>query len=360
MILTPLLSPFAKLRALGEPFIPRNNASDESVADFVRRRAGTAVLETLVGPYVSGIFAGDPNQLSVRSAFPIMAKMEHEHGSIVRAALARMKQQRANAAAANVAADLQVRSGDQSPGRPRRRSFGFRGGNDVLPRALAQHLGTDVRLNAPVKAIWQRGEWMELLVGGNMDTRVVAKSVVIAAPAAAAAELLEPLELRAADALRSFEYPTVVQIAFAYPRTEIGVPLDGFGFLVPRTEGLRILGCVWNSAMFPDRCPENEVLVTVFLGGATDPSVAGQSDEELARQAHDELRGVLKIRDASPHIVAGFRWQEAIPQYNVGHAQKIKVISDCLARLPQVRLCGSYLRGPSVPDCIATSRATLS
>jgi len=365
MILTPLLSPLAKLRALGEPLVGRSDASDESVADFVRRRAGAAVLQNLVGPYVSGIFAGDPNQLSLRSAFPMMAEMEREYGSIIKGALARMRQQRANAAvanvaAANVAADLQVRSGDQSPGRARRRSFGFRGGNDVLPRALAQHMGTDVRLNAPVKALWQRGEWMELLVGGNMDSRVVAKNVVVATPAGAAAELLDALEPHASAALRSFEYPTVVQIAFAYPRTAIGVPLDGFGFLVPRTEGLRILGCVWNSAMFADRCPENEVLVTAFLGGATDSLVAEQSDEELARQAHEELRGVMRISDVAPHIVAGFRWQEAIPQYNVGHAQKIGVIRDCLARLPGVRLCGSYLKGPSVTDCIATSRTALS
>ncbi len=343
MILTPLLSPLAKLRALGEPLVGRSDASDESVADFVRRRAGSAVLKTLVGPYVSGIFAGDPSQLSLRSAFPMMAEMEREHGSIIRGALARIK-----------------KTGDQSPTTPRRRSFGFRGGNDVLPRALAQHLGMDVRLNAPVKALWQRGEWMELLVGGNLDSRVVAKNVVIATPAAAAAELLDALESNASTALRSFDYPTVVQIAFAYPRTAIGVPLDGFGFLVPRTEGLRILGCVWNSAMFADRCPESEVLVTAFLGGATDPSVAGQTDEELARQAHEELRAVLRIGNVAPHIVAGFRWQEAIPQYNVGHAQKIRVIHDCLARLPRVRLCGSYLKGPSVTDCIATSRAALS
>ena len=112
--------------------------------------------------------------------------------------------------------------------------------------------------------------------------------------------------------------------------------------------------------MFPDRCPESEALVTAFFGGATDPSVAEQSDEELARQAHAELRSVMKIREAAPHIVAGFRWQEAIPQYNVGHAQKIRVITDGLARLPQVRLCGSYLKGPSVTDCIATSRAALA
>lgn len=201
---------------------------------------------------------------------------------------------------------------------------------------------------------------MELLVGGNIDTRLVAKKVVIATPAPAAGDLLEPLEEKAAGALHSFEYPTVVQIVFAYPREAIGVPLDGFGFLVPRNQGLKILGCVWNSVMFPDRCPDNQALVTAFLGGATDRSVMSQSDEDLARQAHQDLRRAMKIRDAAPQVVAGFRWHEAIPQYNVGYAQQLHALQTSLARLPHVKLCGSYLKGPSVSDCIATSRAALT
>ena len=294
------------------------------------------MLDRIVAPYVSGIFAGDPETLSMRSAFPAMTQLEQEHGSLLRGVMARRR-----AASAQPAT--------------RRRSFGFRGGNDVLARGLSEHLGPDVRLHSPVTALWQRGAWMEMLVGGKTDARIVAKSVALATPAAATASLLEGLEPKSAAALRELAYPTVVQIALAYPRNSIGVPLDGFGFLAPRKEGLRILGCVWNSVMFPDRCPEEEALVTAFLGGATDSEVASQTDEVLAREAHEDVRKALRIGDVAPHVVAGFRWQEAIPQYNIGHAERLASIDEGLRRLPRVRLCGAYLKSPSVPDCIATA-----
>ncbi len=338
LIATPLLSPLAKLRVVGDLLVEKSTAGDESVASFVTRRAGRAVLENMVAPFVAGIFAGDAAQLSVRSAFPMMAEFEREHGSILRGAMA----QRGGA------------NGAQP--RPRRQSVGFRGGNDMLPRALAARLGSDFTVNAKVEAMWQRGQWMELLVAGHPAQRVIAKTIVIATPARVTADLLDPLEPAAAAALRAIEHPTVVQIAMAYPRDAIGVPLSGFGFLAARREGLSILGCVWNSAMFDDRCPPNEVLVTSFLGGATDPSVAGRTDEELARAVHNDLKRTLKLKDAAPHIVAGFRWQEAIPQYNLGHAERLRTIEAGVARLPNVRLAGNYLSGPSVPDCIKRAR----
>jgi oxygen-dependent protoporphyrinogen oxidase len=332
---TSLLSPAAKLRLLAEPFIGKNTAEDESVAAFVRRRAGGAVLDRLVTPFVSGVYAGDPARLSVRSAFPMMAQLERDDGSIIRGALRHRRAGRAPV---------------------RRQSVGFRGGNDVLPRTLAARLGADFTVNAPVKAVWQRGQWMEMLVGGHGgDERVVARTVVIATAARAAGDLLEPLEPEAARALRAIEYPAVVQIALAYPKAAVGIETDGFGFLAARGSDLAILGCVWNSAMFPDRCPSDEVLVTAFLAGARNPTVAGQTDEALARAAHADVAKVMRIQ-AAPTVVSGFRWQEAIPQYNLGHAERLRTIEAGLARLPNVRLCGNYLRGPSVPECLALAR----
>lgn len=329
-----LLSLSAKVRLLNEPFIAASDADDESVAAFVRRRAGDEVLHSVVAPFVSGTFAGDASKLSMRSAFPAVAELERQHGSVLRGAFAKMKASRKNGSS------------------PRRPSVGFRGGNDALPKVVAHRLGTDCRVNSPVKALWQRGQWWEILIGGSPEQRVVAKSVVLATPAPVTAELLAPLDAQLAKQLRGVEYPTVVQIAMAYPRDGIGVPLDGFGFLASRHERLKILGCVWNSVMFPDRCPKEEVLVTAFMGGATDRSVASQSDDELARLAHQDLTRVMKIKDTLPHIVAGFRWQEAIPQYNVGHANRMRIVDEGMARLPRVHLCGNYLRGPSVADCI--------
>ncbi|MDQ6766347.1 MAG: protoporphyrinogen oxidase [Candidatus Eremiobacteraeota bacterium] len=340
---TPLLSAFAKLRILGEPLAGASTVEDESVAAFTRRRAGSEVLDALVGPFVSGIFAGDPEKLSLRSAFPSMATLEREHGSILRGA-ARMK----------------ARGNGQRPPAQgsARTSIGFRGGNDLLPRALAAHLGPDFSVNANVEAMWQRGQWMELLVTGQPNKRVIAKTIVLATPAPETADLLDSMESKAATALRGIEYPPVVQIALAYPRSAVGMALDGFGFLASRREDLRILGCVYNSAMYPDRCPPDEVLLTAFLGGATDRAAAAQSDDELAKVAHKDIARALRIKDVAPHVVAGFRWQQAIPQYNVGHAQRLAIVEQCLSRLPQVRLCGNYLRGPSVSDCLKLARET--
>src|SRR6202049_2939864 len=185
-----LLSPLAKLRILGGPLIGKSAEEDESVAAFVTRRAGYEVLEALVDPFVSGIFAGDARKLAARSAFPVITEFEREHGSILRGAVAGMKTARKN-------------------GTPlaRRKSVGFRGGNDVLPRALAAYLGSDFTVNANVKAMWQRGTGMELLVAGQPDERVIAKTIVLATPARATAGLLESLEAKAAAALRTIESP---------------------------------------------------------------------------------------------------------------------------------------------------------
>ena len=342
LLATPLLSPWDKLRLLGEPFAPRraDHEEEESVGAFVRRRAGAGVLAAMVAPLVSGIFAGDAERLSLQGAFPAAARMEQEHGSVLRGAMA----QRGKVSA----------RGD-GPARARQ-SVGFRGGNDTLPRTLAARLGTNFTVRAKVEALWQRGQWMELLVGGQAEGRVVAKSVVLATPADATADLLDALEPAASKALREIEHPPVVQIALAYPRSAVGVALDGFGFLASRTQGEKVLGCVWNSSMFGDRCPDGEVLVTAFLGGATDPGVWNQRDDELVRLAHGDLARIMRIRDATPRVIAGFRWQHAIPQYNLGHSARLRTVEASLARLPHVKLCGNYLRGPSVPDCVALAR----
>jgi len=347
LLSSPLLSLGGKLRLLSEPLVAsrRSDAGaaeqDESVAAFVRRRAGPQVLDALVSPFVSGIFAGDPDKLSMRSAFPAVVDMERRHGSVLRGAVASRRAARRNGAVPK-----------------RRQSVGFGGGNDRLPAALAEQLGRELRTSAPVQAIWQRGEWLELSLADAALSRIVARSVVLATPAFVAADLLARFEPAASAELRAIAYSPVIQIALAYPRNAIGAPLDGFGFLAARSEGLRILGCVWNSAMFPDRCArEEDVLLTVFLGGALDPGVLAASDDELVRAAHADLRRAMKIHDGMPRVIAGFRWAKAIPQYDVGHDRKLKTIADAVARIPHMHLCGSYLTSPSVPDCIKLAKS---
>jgi oxygen-dependent protoporphyrinogen oxidase len=360
LLATPLLSFAAKLRLFDELFMAKRSAlSDESIASFVRRHAGSEVLESVVDPFVGGIFAGDTTKLSVASVFPAAVELERQHGSVIKGALAKMRGARRAVAESASAKAGAAQSSKQSQSQ-RRATIGFRGGNDVLPKVLAHHLGTDVRTNTPVKAIWQRGEWLELLLDDASQTRIVSRAIVLATPAAAAGSLLKLFSPRLSGQLSAIGSPPVVQIALAYPRDTIGVELAGFGFLASRKEKLRMLGCVFNSVMFPDRSPKDQVLFTAFLGGATDPQIYDFNDADLARLAHADLQRVLKIRTAMPSVIAGFRWPQAIPQYNLGHGERVRTIERGVADIPNLYVCGNYLHGPSVSDCIKLAKSVAS
>ncbi len=343
---SPLLSVGAKLRVSREPSVGvRKDGKEESIAEFVERRAGREVVDSLIDPIVSGIFAGDPAKLSMASVFPSVLKMEREHGSILRALQAR-------AAAAKTTQTAQTQ-----PVAARAAVGGFRSGNDTLTIALARHIEPDVRYRSRVKAIHRRICDYEIIVEGEQQQKLAARSVVLACPAPDAANLLTETLPQAARTLALIEYVSVVQVVIAYPRAALGVKADGFGFLASRQAGLRILGAVWNSAVYPGRCPHDEFLVTAVLGGATDPQAVSESDDLLVRIAGNDLRRALKLSPASPRVVAVFRWRAAIPQYTVGHEQRIEKIEADLAALPQVKICSNYFRGISVPDCVKQANA---
>jgi oxygen-dependent protoporphyrinogen oxidase len=332
---SPLLSPFAKLRLLAEPFIgARASDADEPLADFATRRGGRAIVDAIVKPMVGGIFGGDPAKLSARSAFPALVDAERRYTSVMIGALARRP----------------------AAGRPRRQPpISIAGGNDALPRAIAAKLAPDVRLGARVTELILRGAGIELAYEGAVSGSVVARHAILALPAWASADLLDKLEPDAAAALRHIPYVPMAQVALAYPRDAVGVMLDGFGFLSGENSGLRILGCVWNSAMFEDRGPADTAVFTAFLGGALDRGAPELPDHELVRIAHADLKRALAIRDAVPTVVAGFRWERVIPQYDVGHLERLSTIASGIRRLDQVTLVGNYFSGPSVAECIAVA-----
>ncbi|HME82048.1 MAG TPA: protoporphyrinogen oxidase [Candidatus Eremiobacteraceae bacterium] len=343
-IASPLLSAGAKWRLLAEPFVaPRAHQSDESVASFVERRAGPEVLHAVAGPLVSGIYAGDPSRLSAQSTMPALVDFERTNGSVVRGFLARRSR--------DGAADSRRPNGAADFSRPRS-PISFKGGNASLITALATVLEGRIYAGARATKLRQRGAGFTLECEGLPEGTIEAAHVIIATPADSAADLLEPLEPQAAAALRAIEYAPVAQVAIAYPRAVLGAPHDGFGFLACRGEGVRILGAVWNSNIFAARAPDDELLCTAFLGGATDPAIGELDDEQLARVAHADLSQVMRIAPAKPKIVSGFRWERAIPQYTLGHEERLAVIESAVDRIPGLRLTGNYLRGVSVPDCI--------
>src|SRR5579863_3948627 len=341
LLASPLLSPLAKLRVLAEPLIgARATTADESVAAFAARRGGRAVVDALVRPMIAGIYAGDPLQTSAQSAIPGLVELERRYTSVIVGTMARMFARRTGP-------------------RPRRVPLDFAGGNDLLTEALAAGQEPDIALNARATEIVLRGANIEVVYasgGGGDDRSVVARHAVLATPAHETGRLLAVLEPEAAEVLANIAYAPMAQVALSYDRAAIGRPTRGFGFLNGERTGLRILGCAFNSTMFADRCPPDRALVTAFLGGMNDPDVAAMRDDELVGIVHRDLQRVLDVR-ATPSVVAGFRWDRAIPQYAVGHADRIRTISFGLVRLPQVSVIGNYLRGPSVSDCIAVATA---
>jgi oxygen-dependent protoporphyrinogen oxidase len=330
LLRTPLFSAGAKLRLLREPWIGRPPGGiEESIAQLVRRRLGTELLDYAVGPFVSGVYAGDPERLSARWAVPKIHALEREHGSLIRGAFARRK-----------------------GSSPHGSMISFREGLEELPRRLAREI-RDVRTGVSARRV------LRIENGFRVETSagpVEAARVVLAVPADAAARLLEEATSGASRLLAELPYAAVAVISLGWRREDVGHPLDGFGFLAPRKEGLRLLGCLFPSGIFPGRAPEGYVALAAFGGGRTDPELAGWDEDRIAATAISELRGPLKLR-GEPALRLVRRWPRAIPQYELGHGRFVERGREIERALPGLRLAGNFLGGISVPDCIRNATA---
>ncbi len=335
---TPLFPPSAKLRLLREPWIPRPaRETEESIAGFVRRRLGPAFLDYAVGPFVSGVYAGDPERLAVRWAVPRIAALEAEHGSLIRGALAKKK----------------------GPA-PRGGMISFRDGLDALPLRLAAEVG-ELHTGCAVRGLRPTGGGFEV-ESPEMGDRWSARRVVLAVPADAAAQILVEATNGASRLLGEVPYAPVALVSLGFRRADVKHSLGGFGFLAPRREPLRILGCLFPSSLFPGRAPEGHVLLTAFAGGRTDPAVVAWDEERLVSLALREIDRALGLR-GQPVFRAVRRWPRAIPQYEIGHGRFAECAMEIERALPGLHLAGNFLGGVSVPDCIrrgaAVARAVL-
>jgi protoporphyrinogen/coproporphyrinogen III oxidase len=310
---------------------------DESVADFVRRKFSDQLLDRLVGPFVSGVYAGDPEELSIRSAFSQLHEAEKAAGSIVRGM-------------------LRVAKSKKGP-RERPTLNTFQEGNETLVHALANKLGSNVLIKTCATNIYQQNEGsFHVSLEGSTNDSVSTKCIVFAASTDATGKLLAQLEPSFESLLTAIEYAAVAVVSLGYAKKDVGHSLDGFGFLVPRSAGLRILGTVWNSSLFPGRAPEGRALLTTFVGGATDPAAAKLSSEELSNLVHREIAPLLSIKNA-PTFCNVMIWPRALPQYNLGHGDRLVSINKNLMRFPGLFLTGNYLRGPAIGACVEQALA---
>ncbi len=350
---TPLLSARAKWRLLCEPLVTRAPAApDESVADFVRRRLGAEVLDQLVEPFIAGIYAGDPEQLSLRAALPRLHAFEQDSGSLARGLL-----RHASAAAAE-----RARQGAAAPERtPKRthtrmRSFSFDRGLQVLIDALAAAAGpvaldtqvTHVEINdGPTFTVWARHQ------GQPLHWRC--RALVLALPAAAAAGLLRRHAPVAAAALDDLVFAPLASVASAYAGADIAHALDGFGCLVPHLAKRSLLGVLFSSSMFEGRAPPGQVLLTSFVGGQRQPELAALSESEIAWHVHAEHRAMLGAR-RPPRWQVVTRWPRAIPQYTRGHLARVEQALGAQQQLPGLFMAANWLGGVALGDCMHSAQ----
>jgi protoporphyrinogen/coproporphyrinogen III oxidase len=316
--------------------------TDESIAAFVRRKFSAQLLDRLVGPFISGIYAGDPEQLSLRAAFPKLYEAEKVSASVIRGGL-----------------KLGAKASKQTVTRPRTRQrlLSFRGGNETLVGALAAALGPALRCNVEVSEVRSAGNKFQIGTQSAAGSEeMTCHWVVLATPTDASAQILRGMVPAASAALESILYAPVAVVSLAYKQQQVARSLSGFGFLASRSSGLRTLGSVWNSSLFPARAPEGHVLLTNFVGGATDPSATKLSQEELAALVHREIAPILKITGV-PEKVRTTRYSQAIPQYNLGHLARLQEIRDSIAQVPRLRLIGNYWKGPAIGTCVEQALA---
>jgi oxygen-dependent protoporphyrinogen oxidase len=342
-----LLSWRGKLGVLAEPLRPRRQTSgDESIDAFARRRIGREAAAVLADAFVTGIHAGDPALLSVRAAFPRLAALEAEHGSLVRGMMRTARQRRADAAARG---ETYRRPGTM---------WSFREGLRLLVETLRDRLATPPLLGVRVRRVelatgngTARPTWNVLAEGKD---GWAADAVVLACPAYQQAALLADLDRDLAELIDGIVYNRVAVVALGYRREDVPVPLDGFGYIAPQWTRQDLLGVQWCSSIFPERAPAGMVLLRAMCGGWNRPEVVGWDDDRLLGAIRADLRRALGI-EAAPafhHIV---RWDRAIPQYQLGHLERVARIEARAARHPGLFLAGNAYHGVALNDC--TERA---
>ena len=336
MAITPILTPWGKLRAAMEYFIPaRRGEEDESMASFARRRLGREAFDRLIEPLVGAVYAADMEKLSVEATLSRFQEMERQHGSLIRA-MRHQKRQRPKAATesgARYSMFVTLRQGLSS----------------MVDAIVARLPAESVRLNCPVERIerFHDGWRLDLGAGSTLDC----DDLIVASPSHVAAKLLTPIDAELARELGQIEHSGTAILSIGYDRAQIGHPLDGMGAVVPAIERSPILAISFSSQKYPHRAPEGKVLLRVFVGGARRPELAEMPEAELRPMVLSHLERLLAIR-GEPCFSDISHWPRTMPQYHVGHRQLVARIEARVGRLSGLHLAGNAYHGVGIPDCI--------
>jgi len=338
---TKLFSTKAKFRVMMEPFIGKSkDGYYQSLAEFVRRRLGQEFLDYAINPFVSGVFAGDSENLSVKSAFPKLYRLEEVYGGLFKGMIKGAKERKQRAEKSKQSAAM----------------FSFKSGMSVLPNKLAEYLKDEILLNHTLKEI-QKNENGYLIKVKNMSDikSIEAKSVLLTIPAYTIADIIKNFDGYLFNQLSTIYYPPVLVLNVIYEKNKIGQPLDGFGFLIPEKEKKSFLGAIWNSAIFPNRGDDKFASFTIFVGGARQYKLFEMEFEKLIEIVLDEFNKIMKI-ESEPESIEYRFWEKAIPQYSIGYIEKEIAMNEFERKFPGIFLGGNYRGGISVGDCIKNSK----
>lgn len=343
--LTPLFSIPAKIR-MGFELLhpPRPHVGDESVADLVRRHYGQQAVDRLADPLLSGIYGGDATQLSAKAVLPRLVEMETKHGSLTRGMLAAMQARRS-------AEDTSGRPAGGSTARPLFTTLRF-GMQQLVDALIAKLDMSRVQTGARVSMLTRSsGGW--LVQTGQIADRF--DGVVLATPAWVTAELLADVDGALANALGEVPYSSSVTVNLVYEGAELDPLPDGFGFLVPAVEKRSMLACTFLHRKFPGRTAAGKSVLRAFLGGAHNPNLLAESDDQLTHRVREDLMDILRV-SAIPEYVEVQRWPRAMAQYSVGHLERLERIRSRVTQLPGLRLAGNAYDGIGISDCIRLGR----
>ncbi len=342
-----LLSLPGRLRIVGELFAPATPpGKDTTLAEFARRRLGEEVLERMLDPMVSGIFAGDPERMSLRACFPRIAELEETHGGLIRA-LMRIAAERKKAKKSGQ--EVVASSGPSGPGGV---LTSFKEGVSTLTDRLASEFSGHVHTGNGVSSVVRDSNgW----IVRTSSQEFAVDAVVLAVPADSAAGILAEAARQSARAINQIPYSPMAVVGLGYDIGDLGEPPHGFGYLIPSVERRKILGALWTSSIFPNyRSPDDRVLIRVMIGGARDHTTPFLDDAELVETARTELSTTMGLH-AQPVFTTIFRWEKAIPLYTVGHLERLKSAEDALPR--GLVLAGNAFRGVGINDCVRESEA---
>lgn len=331
-----------KARMAADLFLPRrstNGTADESLASFVRRRLGEEALARMAQPMVGGIYTADPETLSLRATLPRFLEMEQKHRSLILAMARQGRAQKTGTSGARYSLFLS-----------------FDRGMQVLVDSVTRvtRINADFRVNTRATAM--RFEGQSWTINTDKEEQLEADAVCLAVPAYIAAAFLSDVNEQLAQKLRQIKYASTATINFGYRRAAIAHPLNGFGFVVPFIEKRSLIACTFSSVKFSGRAPDDHVLLRAFAGGALQPDIFALDESELSRRVESDLRELLKIRE-DPRFTEVAKWEKSMPQYEVGHVDRVDEIEALVNQLPGLALAGNAYRGAGIPDCIRSGEA---